>query len=63
LAGGRSIIGNSSCVRGESALRLSSGYSQDSVMSNFKHYGFKGVLLKPYTVENFAQILREVVNG
>jgi len=42
---------------------VSSGYSQDSVMSDFQRYGFKGVLLKPYSVENFARVLGEVVNA
>ncbi len=42
---------------------VSSGYSQDSVMSDFKQYGFKGVLLKPYSVENFSRILGEVIKG
>jgi hypothetical protein len=42
---------------------VSSGYSQDSVMSNFRRYGFKGVLLKPYSIENFSRVLSEVING
>jgi len=61
--GGKEILEELLKIDKDIKAIVSSGYSQDSVMSNFKHYGFKGVLLKPYTVENFAQILREVVNG
>lgn len=40
---------------------VSSGYAYGSVLSDYRKYGFKGILKKPYTVESFAQILREVI--
>ena len=39
----------------------SSGYSNDPIMSNYKDYGFKGVLIKPYKVQNLAKVLRDVL--
>ncbi len=33
-----------------------SGYSSDPVMANFKKYGFKGILKKPYTFDDIEKI-------
>jgi PAS domain S-box-containing protein len=38
-------------------LIVSSGYSNDPVMSDFKRYGFAATALKPYGVANIAKIL------
>lgn len=40
---------------------VSSGYSNDPVMSDFKRYGFKGVVAKPYKVKDLAEVLRRVI--
>jgi PAS domain S-box-containing protein len=42
---------------------VSSGYSDDRVMSEYEKYGFKGVLSKPYTIEGLSKALRDVING
>ena len=34
----------------------SSGYSNSPVMSNFTHYGFSGILPKPFSMDNLLQI-------
>jgi CheY-like chemotaxis protein len=36
---------------------VSSGYSNDPVMANFRDYGFVGVVPKPYSAEQLAQAL------
>ncbi len=39
---------------------VSSGYSNDPVMANYEKYGFKGVLAKPYQIEEMNEILKQV---
>lgn len=43
---------------------VSSGYSQDPIMSNYRKYGFKGVAAKPYRIKELgdavAAVLKEV---
>ncbi len=41
---------------------VSSGYSNNPVMSDYEKYGFKDYLTKPYTVEDLGQVLRKVIN-
>ena len=40
---------------------ISSGYSLDPVMANFRQYGFSGAIAKPYTRKELDYILHEVV--
>jgi signal transduction histidine kinase/ActR/RegA family two-component response regulator len=45
-------------------LIVSSGYSDAPVMSHFAEYGFDAVILKPWTVKEMSEVLRQVlVNG
>jgi DNA-binding NarL/FixJ family response regulator len=41
---------------------VSSGYSNDPVMAEFKKYGFSGVVTKPFKVADLSKILREAVS-
>ena len=40
---------------------VSSGYSNDPVMANFRHYGFNAVISKPYQFDSLARALVELV--
>jgi CheY-like chemotaxis protein len=40
---------------------VSSGYSNDPVMANFKEYGFVGVVTKPYKMKDMNETLRRVL--
>ncbi|CAN5541040.1 hypothetical protein BH10CHL1_BH10CHL1_18620 [soil metagenome] len=40
---------------------VSSGYSHDPVMANFRAHGFSGVLAKPYTIEELNNTLSKVI--
>jgi len=38
-------------------LIVSSGYSQDPIMANYRQYGFQGAIAKPYSIQEFDQVL------
>ena len=40
---------------------VSSGYSYDPVMANFRQFGFNGVMPKPYMMEELRRVLQEVM--
>ena len=40
---------------------VSSGYSNDPVLANFKEYGFRGAVIKPYNIEEFSNVLNLVL--
>jgi signal transduction histidine kinase/CheY-like chemotaxis protein len=42
---------------------VSSGYSSDPVLANYRAYGFRGMVAKPYKIEDFTRVLREVMRG
>jgi len=42
---------------------VSSGYSDDPIISNFSEYGFHGVVAKPYEIEELGEALHKVLEG
>jgi len=42
---------------------VSSGYSNNSIMSDYKKYGFDGIIPKPYRIEEVSNVLSKVVNS
>ncbi|MBI4849465.1 MAG: PAS domain S-box protein [Nitrospirae bacterium] len=42
---------------------VSSGYSNDPIMADFKQYGFKGILTKPFEIEELSALLHRVMEG
>jgi len=41
---------------------VSSGYSTDPIMSNYKAYGFKGCLSKPYNIDELLEVLEKLLS-
>jgi PAS domain S-box-containing protein len=48
------ILAFDPCAR----LIVSSGYSNDPVMADFRDYGFRGSIIKPYTLDELTRVLR-----
>jgi len=41
---------------------VSSGYSTDPIVANFRQYGFAGILTKPYTAKEMSEVIRKVLS-
>jgi PAS domain S-box-containing protein len=42
---------------------VSSGYSNDAIMANYRQYGFSGVISKPYRPDDLVRIVQDVLNS
>jgi len=42
---------------------VSSGYASDSIMSNYREYGFRDVIAKPYKVQDLGRVLHQVITN
>lgn len=40
---------------------VSSGYSHDPIMANYRDYGFAGVVAKPFTIEEMSKTLNQLI--
>jgi DNA-binding NtrC family response regulator len=40
---------------------VSSGYSNDPVMANYRDYGFAGVIAKPYKIQDMSETVKKVI--
>jgi len=41
---------------------VSSGYYDDPVLADYKKYGFKGVLTKPYSINELSKLVSKIIN-
>ncbi len=42
---------------------VSSGYSRDPVLANYRSYGFQAILPKPYGLEQLTKVMGSVLDG
>jgi signal transduction histidine kinase/CheY-like chemotaxis protein len=61
--GGRETIGQLRLIDPGVKAVVSSGYSSDPVLANYRAYGFRGMVAKPYKIDDFTRVLREVMSG
>jgi two-component system, cell cycle sensor histidine kinase and response regulator CckA len=61
--GGREAIAKLRELDPQIKAIASSGYSNDAVMADFSHYGFSGVLPKPYKLAELSAVLQCVIHG
>ena len=50
------------CIDPEAKVIVSSGFSNDPIMADFKEYGFKGVVAKPYKLKELSEVVHKVTN-
>lgn len=61
--GGEEAIQKLLAVDPEARAIVSSGYSNNPIMADYKKYGFSGVLAKPYKIAELSAVLQSVMNG
>ena len=60
--GGKETIQNLRKINPRIKAIVSSGYSDDPVMSNYRRYGFCGMLVKPFQIEDLSEVMEEAKN-
>ena len=60
--GGKEAMAKMLQIDPEVKVIVSSGYSTDSIMSNYKEHGFCGVITKPYQIEDLSELLNQVMS-
>jgi len=58
--GGKEAIARLRAGDQDTPVVVSSGYSNDPVIENYRQYGFNGMVTKPYQFENLARALVEL---
>ena len=61
--GGQEAIHKLKAIDPEIKALVSSGYSNDHVMANFREHGFLGVLPKPYGIQQVGRALRQALES
>ena len=61
--GGEEAIQKLLAIDPEARAIVSSGYSNNPIMADYKKYGFSGVLAKPYKITELSAVLQSVMNG
>jgi two-component system, cell cycle sensor histidine kinase and response regulator CckA len=60
--GGREAIASLLKIDPDVKAVVSSGYSTDPVMADYRKYGFSAVLGKPYRLQEMSKVLQELLN-
>ncbi|MGD9489332.1 MAG: PAS domain S-box protein [Calditrichaceae bacterium] len=59
--GGKDAVAELLKIDPEIRVIVSSGYSNDPVMADYKKYGFSGVVKKPYNVQDMSKAIRKFI--
>jgi DNA-binding NarL/FixJ family response regulator len=61
--GGREAAERILAIDPSARLLVSSGYSEDSVMADFRRHGFAGALPKPYNAQQLCDAVQATIGG
>ena len=61
--GGKEAAQQILAIDPKACLIVSSGYSNDPIMSDFRAYGFSGAIAKPYKMKEFGNLLRSTLSS
>jgi PAS domain S-box-containing protein len=59
--GGKEAVKKILFIDPNAKVIVASGYSNDPVMADYRQYGFKGVITKPFTIKDLSLILKKVL--
>ena len=59
--GGRKVIEKLVTLDREVKAIVSSGYSNDQIMAQYREFGFRGVIAKPYRIEELSRVIEQVM--
>ena len=60
--GGKETVRRLQAIDPHVTALVSSGYSNDPVMAKPEHFGFKGVVAKPYNLADLSRVLNRILN-
>jgi PAS domain S-box-containing protein len=60
--GGRETIRKLREIDPEVRAAVSTGYSDETILSDYREYGFRGVLPKPYKIDDLRRVLQELLS-
>ena len=61
--GGKEAVQELLQMAPEARAIVSSGYAEDPILSHFEEYGFKGMITKPYTMQELQTVLHKVLEA
>jgi len=61
--GGKDLVRDILDIDPDAKVIASSGYSNDSVFSDYRSYGFQGTIVKPYSLEKLLSVVNEAIYG
>jgi PAS domain S-box-containing protein len=61
--GGRETVRRLLEIDPEVKAIVASGYNQDPVMQNYRDYGFKGALIKPFFINELTEVLSGIIGS
>ena len=61
--GGRETIKKLKEIAPDVKAIVSSGYSSDPIMSDYEQYGFSGIIIKPYRINDIGDVLKKTIAG
>jgi CheY-like chemotaxis protein len=59
--GGKDAVGEILALDPDARVIVSSGYADDPIMSNYRDYGFRGVITKPFELSDLGIVLHKVL--
>ncbi len=61
--GGKQAAESLLALSADAFLIVSSGYSNDPIMANYRNFGFRGAIAKPYNISEFEEVLAAVATS